>query len=269
MKTRQTKSKNKKNKRRNIDLVMFRLRALKILKIVFNIVVFVSTIFMLKILFQSDIPKKIKEKLSQNYSKIVLKDICVSLEINGIERADMYKLQKKIHDFCEQDNKNDMQKLLNEITDDPWIKEVSIKRKLPNTLSIKIEEYLPFAIWKSGEKLHLIDETGKIIRIQEKERRGYYNLLVVAGEGSKENIYGLFNLLSSNPALFSKIKSGLRIGKRRWNLELDSGVIVKMPEKDVIDAWYKLDKLISIPGSEINLRIIDLRNEDKVFLEEK
>ena len=42
-----------------------------------------------------------------------------------------------------------------------------------------------------------------------------------------------------------------------------------MPEKNVIDAWSKLDKILSIRGSEIDLKVIDLRNDDKIFLEER
>ena len=41
-----------------------------------------------------------------------------------------------------------------------------------------------------------------------------------------------------------------------------------MPEKNIINAWDKLDKILSINGSEIGIKSIDLRNSDKIFLEE-
>ena len=143
-----------------------------------------------------------------------------------------------------------------------------IKRKLPDTLIINIEEYLPFAIWKTNGDIHLIDEEGKIISISDKEKSKFLHLIVVAGEDSKNNIDSLFNMLSSNPTLFSRIKSAIFVGKRRWNLELDNGIIIKMPEKNIINAWDKLDKILSINGSEIGIKSIDLRNSDKIFLEE-
>ena len=96
----------------------------------------------------------------------------------------------------------------------------------------------------------------------------YYNLIFITGDGAKENIYGLFNMLSTKPYLFGRIKSIIRIGNRRWNFELDNGIIIKMPENDIIEAWEKLDKIISIKGSEINIKSIDLRNKDKILLEE-
>ena len=37
----------------------------------------------------------------------------------------------------------------------------------------------------------------------------------------------------------------------------------------MIDAWNNLDKILSIDGVEINVKIIDMRNKDKIFIEEK
>lgn len=273
MSTRQPKKKDKKNKKKinkkNIGLILLYLRAIKVFKILFNILILILIIQLIIALYKNNIMRKFEDKLSLTYSKIVYKNICVNVEINGIEKANINDVQNTVYNFCNKENKNDMIILLEQIKTDPWIKNVTIKRKLPNTLEIKIEEYLPFAIWKNGEKLFLIDENGTIIKINEKERRGYNNLIIVAGEGSKENIYSLFNMLSSNPNLFSRIKSALRVGQRRWNLELENGIIIKMPEKNTLDAWQKLDKILSIRGSDIDIKTIDLRNDDKVFIEEK
>lgn len=269
MQTKQAKKKAKKINRinkKNIGLTLIYLRALKIFKVLFTVLVIALTIYLTVILYKNS--AKLKKGTSLAYSKLIYNNICGNIEINGVSRADTEKIQNDIYEFCNLEDKNDMNPLLNKINEDPWVKDITIKRKLPNTLEIQIEEYLPFAIWKNGNRLHLIDENGEIIKISEREKRSYYNLLIVAGEGSKENIYSLFNLLASNPSLFSRIKSALRIGERRWNLELDNGIIIKMPEKDALDAWNRLDKLLSIKGSEIDLTVIDLRNKDKIFLEE-
>lgn len=265
-KTKKTKKINKKN----IGFVLFYLKTLKILKILFNVSIFIFTIYIIYIFFTNDVMTKLKNNLGLEYSKLLHKNICADIKISGIERANIDVIKEKINKFCELKNKNNINILMNEINEDPWIKNLRIKRKLPNTLQIEIEEYLPFALLKyDNDKLHLIDENGTIIKINEDEKREYFNLLIVAGDGSKENIYTLFNLLSSNPSLFSRIKSALRIGERRWNLILDNGILIKMPENNVLDAWSNLDKILSIRGSEIDLKVIDLRNEDKIFLEEK
>ena len=218
--------------------------------------------------YVNNIFKKFINDIPFLYSKTFHKNICNDLEINGIDKADFFKIKTDVANFCELDNKNNLSILLNKIKQDPWIKNVSIRRILPNRLEINVEEYSPFAILKTNNRYELIDENGMVINISEREKRGYYNLIFITGDGAKENIYGLFNMLSTKPYLFGRIKSIIRIGNRRWNFELDNGIIIKMPENDIIEAWEKLDKIISIKGSEINIKSIDLRNKDKIFLEE-
>ena len=263
------KRKEKKRAKKNLDLVLFYLKVLKISKIFFVIILFIAIIYFTISIYKNNVAQKLIDNIELKYSSLVYDNICTNIEIYGVDKSNIDSIQDKIYNFCNLENKNDMSTLLNEIKTDPWIKNVRIKREIPDTLRITIEEYLPFAMWKNGNDVHLIDENGKIIMIDEREKRGYFNLIVVAGNGSKENIYSLFNLLSSNPSLFSRIKSALRIGERRWNLELDNGIIIKMPEKDELDAWDKLNKILSIRGSEIGLKTIDLRNKDKIFLEEE
>lgn len=273
MKSKTSYKKNKKegnsSRKRNIELTILYLKLLKYFKLVLAISIIISVFSFIFLLYKNNTVQKIGNEISFLYSKYAYKNTCVNIEINGINRAEVRLAEEKVHSFCDLDNKGDLNILLSDLNHDPWIKNITIKRRIPNNLQINIEEYVPFAIWKNGEKIHLIDEYGEIINVSDREKKVYYNLLIVAGDGSKENIYSLFNMLSSNPYLFSRIKSALRIGKRRWNFELDNGILVKMPEDYVLEAWNKLDNLIKTKGAEINLQSIDLRNRDKIFLEEQ
>ena len=262
------KIKNKNNLRKKTSLIVSFLKLFRIFKIIFTIFIVIITILFFRLLYVNNIFKKFINDIPFLYSKTFHKNICNDLEINGIDKADFFKIKTDVANFCELDNKNNLSILLNKIKQDPWIKNVSIRRILPNRLEINVEEYSPFAILKTNNKYELIDENGMVINISEREKRGYYNLIFITGDGAKENIYGLFNMLSTKPYLFGRIKSIIRIGNRRWNFELDNGIIIKMPENDIIEAWEKLDKIISIKGSEINIKSIDLRNKDKIFLEE-
>ena len=266
-KAKKRKSKNKVNKN-NVDLVLFYLKLTKVLKIILALSNIIDIFYLVRKIKKEKTFNEFKEKLVLTYSKLIYKDICTDIEINGVKMVNIKTIERKLREFCDLENKNDLFILAKSLEIDPWIKNISIKRKLPDTLIINIEEYLPFAIWKTNGGIHLIDEEGKIISISDKEKSKFLHLIVVAGEDSKNNIDSLFNMLSSNPTLFSRIKSAIFVGKRRWNLELDNGIIIKMPEKNIINAWDKLDKILSINGSEIGIKSIDLRNSDKIFLEE-
>ena len=266
-KAKKRKSKNKVNKN-NVDLVLFYLKLTKVLKIILALFVIFAIFYLVRNIKKEKTFNEFKEKLVLTYSKLIYKDICTDIEINGVKMVNIKTIERKLREFCDLENKNDLFILAKSLEIDPWIKNISIKRKLPDTLIINIEEYLPFAIWRTNGGIHLIYEEGKIISISDKEKSKFLHLIVVAGEDSKNNIDSLFNMLSSNPTLFSRIKSAIFVGKRRWNLELDNGIIIKMPEKNIINAWDKLDKILSINGSEIGIKSIDLRNSDKIFLEE-
>ena len=261
------KTNTKKRSKRNLEKALLYLRFLKILKITFHIFIFLFVIYIIFLFKKEEALFKIKNNLSNIYSNLIYNDICTNIEINGVEMVNVKDLEEKIYDFCSLDNKNNLSLLAKNILADPWIKNLSIKREIPDTLIINIEEFLPFAIWKTDNNIHLIDEEGKIILIPERDVRKFSYLIIVAGDGAKDNIYSLFNMLSSNSSLFSRIKSALFIGKRRWNLELDNGIIVKMPEENLMTAWTRLDKILSINGSEIDIKSIDLRNSNKVFIE--
>ena len=259
--------KNKRKTKRNLEQALLYLRIFKILKITFHIFIFLFVLYILFIFKKEETLFRLKNNLSNIYSNLVYNDICTNIEINGVEMVNVKDLEEKIYDFCNLDNKNNLSLLAKNILSDPWIKNLSIKREIPDTLIINIEEFLPFAIWKTDNDIHLIDEEGKIILIPERDVRKFTHLIVVAGDGAKDNIYSLFNMLSSNSFLFSRIKSALFIGKRRWNLELDNGIIVKMPEENIMTAWNRLDEILSINGSEIDIKSIDLRNSNKIFIE--
>lgn len=265
-----TRPKNKKSRRKNkknLDKVLLYLKISKILKIIFNIFIFFLIIYLIILFKKEDILLKIKTNFSNFYSDLIYNDICTNIEINGVNMVNVTELENKIYDFCNLKNKNNLEILAKNILSDPWIKNLSIKREIPNTLIVNIEEFIPFAIWKTDNDIHLIDEEGKIVPISDRDVRKFLYLIVIAGDEAKENIYSLFNMLSSNPTLFSRIKSALFIGKRRWNLELDNGIIIKMPEEDILKAWDRLDKILSINGSEIDIKSIDLRNSDRIYIE--
>ena len=45
----------------------------------------------------------------------------------------------------------------------PWIRSLVVERKFPCTVTIQVEENLPVAIWKDGEKCFLMDEFGFLL----------------------------------------------------------------------------------------------------------
>ncbi|MDR3290036.1 MAG: cell division protein FtsQ/DivIB [Rickettsiales bacterium] len=196
------------------------------------------------------------------------KSSCYNVELKGNNRVDKVKLQQRIDGFC--DSKQiDLEMLFNELKKDPWIKNLEIKRDLKdNILIINIIEYMPFAILIENNKSKLINETGEEIKIGKYAVQDFEgNLINLSGENVKRNINSLFNLLTSNADLMQKIRYVTKIQDRRWNFEFYNGILVKMPENDEIQAWKMLEEILKKENMEHNLKVIDLRNSEKTYLE--
>ncbi|GMO62007.1 MAG: hypothetical protein Ta2D_08240 [Rickettsiales bacterium] len=237
----------------------------------FVLYMFLSIIFISSTYLLYKTYLKITHKVAETYIDIFLKDSCYNFEINGIKRANEEKIKKEINFFCNFDNITKLDSLFFKIKKDPWIKELEINRNLKNnSLKIEINEYAPFVVLIQDGKDTLIDENGDEIKINKYDLEKIKdNFINVSGENAKNILRPLINLLSSNPEQMQKIRYITRIGNRRWNLELYNGIIVMMPENEIVAAWNKLDEILNTENSEKNLISIDLRNAEKTYLEWK
>ncbi len=147
-----------------------------------------------------------------------------------------------------------------------WIKTAIVERRLPSTISIAIIERKPVAVWQFEQKLYLVDSEGN--RIAKYQNNKLEELIHVVGQDA--NIYAktLLDDLNRYPGLASKVKSAVRYGGRRWNLNLKQNITVKMPENNFNEAYdylhlmNKNDRLF-----DQNYKLLDLRDSYKYYLE--
>jgi len=123
----------------------------------------------------------------------------------------------------------------------PWVLRASVERQLPSTLRIAIEERQPLAIWQNDGEIALIGTDGAVIDTQPKAR--FTMLPVVVGPDAAAHATDLIAMLGSEPWLAERVVAAIRVGGRRWNLELDNGVVVNLPELDAPGAWKRLAEL--------------------------
>ena len=150
----------------------------------------------------------------------------------------------------------------------PWIKDVSISRNyFPNVLHIAVTEKSVKSIWQYKNEFYPIDEDGKIIETEYVPQKG---LPLIVGEGAPEHINELTKILETDKELFSRVKAANFISKRRWDLifdDVEKGIVVKLPQDDVKNAWKKLVKLNRTKGIlKRKLTFIDLRLKNKVIV---
>lgn len=149
-----------------------------------------------------------------------------------------------------------------------WVREASVSRQLPDRLHISIEERRPFARWQIGGRTALIDEDGVVIRANIGAR--YLHLPRLVGPQANLRAAELFELLQHSPRLAAQVKSASLVRERRWDIGMDNGITVRLPEEEPGEAWSRLndvDRRDGLLAKRLNL--IDLRVPGRVIVRRK
>jgi len=143
----------------------------------------------------------------------------------------------------------------------PWIRMASVEREFPDTVRVRIAERRPLALWQRQNALVLVDDEGDIITAQKLDRFPY--LLVLVGKDAPMHAASLLSILAHEPLLKQRVNAAVRVGKRRWNIRMDNGVYINLPETDALSAWQRFarleqqHKLLKQDLLSIDLRIPD------------
>lgn len=190
---------------------------------------------------------------------------CEHIKIEGIKYANKEDVKKaintKIGSSIFQESPEEIRENIEKIS---WVRTAVVKRKLPNTLKIRIVEYQPIAYWQVDQQLFLIDSQGVII--QAERHRNLTHLPVITGEKAAEKFPGLMKEIDAFPDIYNRITGAVFISKRRWDIILDAKVKIKLPEQNIKSAMQYLHKLEgdhSLSNKDISL--IDLRIPDRAF----
>ena len=130
---------------------------------------------------------------------------------------------------------------------------------------LRLEERSPLALWQKEGAFTLIDDAGEIIPGAPAGR--FADLLVVIGDDAPDHAAGLLEFLGREPMLMNRVRAAVRVGGRRWNLVLDNGIDIQLPEEGPSVAWERLaeyEKSHSVLDKDI--QAVDLRLPDRLVL---
>lgn len=145
----------------------------------------------------------------------------------------------------------------------PWVAKASIRKLYPNKLEVKIEEKVPIALWQLNNDIALIDQAGDIIEPYTDPR--FVGLPLVVGRGANAGAAEFIAQLGIQTSIMAKTKASVFVADRRWNLVMENGIVVKLPENDLTGALDQLAILDSVDGLlSRDIVIVDLRLADRI-----
>lgn len=219
-------------------------------------------------IFKPDILQKVYLDLRHRFFVQLNTKYSQSLQINvsGNNRVTSEEITKVILASNKDQPEFYIQNLIDDIkTNLPWVQYITITRSLPNQINVVVTEFVPFAVWQHEDKKYLTDRDGNLVPYNNSQE--FDHLVILSGKGANTHSRSLFNIFVIDPELSKNVFSATWIGDRRWDLRFESGLLVKLPEMGIAEAWQRLIKINNMPGSLMGLKIIDLRIPDKVYLE--
>jgi cell division protein FtsQ len=147
----------------------------------------------------------------------------------------------------------------------PWVKSAEVRRVWPDRINVRIIERKPVALWQNDGDIVVVDAEGHPIAGEDVSR--FTDLPLVVGKGAQAAVGSLLKLVATQPNLKSRLKAAVRVGERRWNLRLDNGVEVRLPEEGAeaaLGELVRLDREQEILARDI--KAIDLRFPDRFIV---
>ncbi|HLJ01433.1 MAG TPA: FtsQ-type POTRA domain-containing protein [Bradyrhizobium sp.] len=142
----------------------------------------------------------------------------------------------------------------------PWIADATVLKLYPGELRIDIVERKAFALWQREGHLSVISDDGMVL---DSNVDRFLTLPLVVGKGAETHAKEFLALLSRYPQVDSVTKAAIFVGERRWNLRLDDGLDIRLPENGVgnalaaLSALDKEDHLFSRDIVAVDLRLPD------------
>lgn len=147
----------------------------------------------------------------------------------------------------------------------PWIKAASVERQLPGTVFIRLQERQPLALWQQQGVIRVIDLEGQVIPGIEPRR--FAHLPLVVGKDAPDHAAKLIAVMNSEPELRNRVTAAVRVAGRRWNIQIEGRIDVRLPEDNAAAAWTQLARIERQQGVlNRDVIVVDLRLPDRLVV---
>lgn len=156
--------------------------------------------------------------------------------------------------------KEEIKEILNSIN---IIDEYFVTKKYPSSLKIEIFETKSLAYTKKKEKILILGSNGKFF-VNEKNK---LDIPFIFGNFEPKNFFEFKKIIDQSKLPYSNIKKFYSFKSGRWDLEVSSGILIKLPDSEIKNA---LDLCFEILNDDKfkNVKIIDLRQTKRLITNE-
>lgn len=149
------------------------------------------------------------------------------------------------------------------------VRDARVKVGEGGALVIDITPRVPVAVWRAGSTLKLLDAEGVFAGVIE-ARTDRLDLPLIAGDGAHTHIAEAMTIFQTARPIAERVRGLVRMGERRWDLVLDRGQRILLPENGAVAA---VDRVIALNEAqdllERDVVAVDLRNANRAIVRMK
>jgi cell division protein FtsQ len=157
----------------------------------------------------------------------------------------------------------DLEAMRAAITQIDAIEGVDLRIRPGGVLDVMVRERVPAVLWRTAGRLEMLDATGhRVATLVDRAARP--DLPVIAGEGADAAVDEALRIFAAAGPLEGRLRGLTRVGARRWDVVLDRGQVIQLPQDGAIDA---LGRVIVIDQSQDllarDVTVVDMRLPDR------
>ena len=188
-----------------------------------------------------------------------------NIEVFGLTLDENIQISKSLNSLFFKNifflNKDSFYKVLEK---NSLIENFSIKKIYPSTINVNIKKTDFLAITKIKNKKYYIGSNGKLTEIN-KDDNYKKELPFVFTKNNYEDFLTLKKIIDKSKIRFEDIESFYYFQNNRWDFKTKNGVLVKLPEKKILDS---LETVYLIKSNEQfkKSKIVDLRVPNNIII---
>ena len=144
------------------------------------------------------------------------------------------------------------------------IEEYKIFKKYPSSLEVEIIKTKFLALLNIDGKTFFVGSNGRLIET----KNNLKDLPYIFGNLDMNNFLRLKKIIDNSTLEFKEIKNLYFFPSGRWDLELSSGILIKLPNEKLKES---LDLSLNLLNNEkfVNVKLIDVRQKNQVIVNEQ
>ena len=149
----------------------------------------------------------------------------------------------------------------NRIDSNKLIEKYFVFKKYPSSIDIKINKTKFLAQIKKGDEIFLLGSNSRLIKAMSTNK----SIPFIFGDFKHESFFELKEVIDNSNFDYGNIKNLFYFKSGRWDIEMESGLILKLPKKNLKNSFNLFLEIIK-KESQKNINIIDLRQHNQIII---